>query len=47
MNAFVIATICGHIDVLAAPSRDPRVNHKLKRDQINMYVMNVLSFLID
>jgi hypothetical protein len=30
-NAFVIATICNHIDILSAPSRDPRINHKMKK----------------
>lgn len=35
--------MCDHIDILSAPSRDPRVNHKLKRNSALAMVLEVLE----
>ena len=44
--AFLIATMCDHIDILAAPSRDPRVNHKLKRNSALVMALEVLEHFL-
>lgn len=41
--AYLIATICDHIDIHAAPSRDPRVNHKLKKNSTMSMVADILD----
>lgn len=44
--AFLIATMCDHIDILSAPSRDPRVNHKLKRNSALAMALEVLEHFL-
>ena len=46
-NAFVVATLCNHIDVLSAPSRDPRINHKLKKKLAHQMVYEVLNYFFN
>jgi hypothetical protein len=41
--AYLIANICDQIDIYAAPSNDPRINHKLKQTSAQNAVLEILE----
>lgn len=42
----VFAAVGDFIDIFSAPSRDPRVNNKFKKNIIQNYVVDLLSLLL-